>query len=373
MTAASGLLCIALGTVHAFSVLLTPLEELFGASRSAVSLTYSVALFCLTAAVLFGPRVFHRMTAPAIILGAALTAAFGAILTAFAPAVWGVWLGYGVVFGAANGIGYGFGLQVSAAAAPGREGLVMGIVTACYAIGAALAPGAFLSALTYGGITAAILGLAAVLAVAGIGAVLILSGCRIDLPMPMSETPQRGPKQGVAVLRLAYGAGVAAGLMVIGHAAEIARSADPGIALWLAPTLMALANMVGSLTGGILTDRAGWRWPLLVLPLASALALCLLLAMPTASVTLAALAMIGGAYGAIIAVYPAAIAKVFGIEDSAAIYGRVFIAWGAAGLAAPWLAGLLFDQTGGYASAIGIAVLLSFASTALVLRLPRTV
>ena len=40
-----------LGSVHAFSVFLIPIEQAFGASRSAVSLTYSFALVALTVAV----------------------------------------------------------------------------------------------------------------------------------------------------------------------------------------------------------------------------------------------------------------------------------------------------------------------------------
>lgn len=372
VTAASGLLCLALGTVHAFSVLLTPLEQQFATSRGAVSLTYSIALVCLTGAVLFGPRLFHRVQAPHLMLGAALVAAAGAVLSAFAPGLWVVWLGYGLVFGAANGIGYGYGLQLSAAAAPGREGLAMGVVTACYAIGAALAPAALLWALSHGGVAAAMLGLASVLAAIGIAAALILRQCDLRLPAPVSASiRQSEPAPNIAMLRLAYGAGVASGLMVIGHAAEISRSADPTLPVWLAPTLIAVANMAGSLTGGVLTDRTGWRAPLIVLPACTAAALGLLLVAPDVSVTLAALALIGGCYGAIIAVYPAAIAKIFGIEHSAAIYGRVFIAWGLAGLCAPWLAGALFDRSGTYTTAIVIALALSLTSTVLVYRLPR--
>jgi len=36
-------------------------------------------------------------------------------------------------------------------------------------------------------------------------------------------------------------------------------------------------------------------------------------------------------------------------------YGRVFTAWGLGGILAPWLAGRLYDATGGYAAALVIS------------------
>ena len=39
-----------------------------------------------------------------------------------------VWVGYGVMFGAANGLGYSFALQYSALAIPAFRGAAMGLV-----------------------------------------------------------------------------------------------------------------------------------------------------------------------------------------------------------------------------------------------------
>jgi OFA family oxalate/formate antiporter-like MFS transporter len=67
------------------------------------------------------------------------------------------------------------------------------------------------------------------------------------------------------------------------------------------------------------------------------------------------------AYGALIAVYPFAIAEYFGETLGPKVYGQVFTAWGFAGLAGPWLAGKLYDLTGAYqfalATAGGIAII----------------
>ncbi len=57
---AASLLTLSLGTVHGFSVLIEPLEDLFELGRTATSLFYSLSLVCLTIAVLFSPRLLHQ-------------------------------------------------------------------------------------------------------------------------------------------------------------------------------------------------------------------------------------------------------------------------------------------------------------------------
>ncbi len=78
--------------------------------------------------------------------------------------------------------------------------------------------------------------------------------------------------------------------------------------------------------------------------------------------TLVALGGVGFAYGGTIAAYPAAIAARFPGALGPKVYGMVFTAWGAAGLAAPWVAGRIFDATQGYAPALWIAAGLAVIS-----------
>ncbi|MEM9240714.1 MAG: hypothetical protein AAGB07_12130 [Pseudomonadota bacterium] len=56
-TLAVSLILTALGSIHAFSVFVVPLEEKFGVGRSDVSLTFSLSLVSLTLAVLIGHRI----------------------------------------------------------------------------------------------------------------------------------------------------------------------------------------------------------------------------------------------------------------------------------------------------------------------------
>ena len=371
---ACSVLTLVLGSVHAFSVFLEPFEARFEASRASVSLTYSFALVALTFSVLVGHRIYGRIAAAVLVAAICLTAAAGAAVTAFAPSLFVAWLGYSLLFGGANGLGYGFALQLSAQANPGREGLAMGIVTACYALGAAVSPAVFQEAIGAGGIEAAMLVLSfTLLAAAPVCCGLLhRTGARYQGAAPNGPEEPASPPSQVPLLWVGYGTGVAAGLMAIGHATGIGRSA--GLApdfLTAAPITIALCNMTGGLAGGWLIDRVSARLLLTVLPAVSAAALFALTLTTGQTAVLSGLAVIGFCYGAIIAVYPAAIAITYGTVTGARIYGRVFTAWGTAGLLAPWFAGHLFDRSDSYTLALGTAGVLAVASALTATRLMR--
>ena len=130
------LLSFLFGSVHGFSVFVEPMEKAFGVSRSSVSLTYSIALMSLTVAVLIGHRIFAlipiRIFAPVVVI----VASMGLLLASVSGSLYGAWIGYGVVFGFTNGLGYAFALQLPAQRMPERKGVLMGFVTAAYSVGA---------------------------------------------------------------------------------------------------------------------------------------------------------------------------------------------------------------------------------------------
>ncbi|NNE81600.1 MAG: hypothetical protein HKN18_15135 [Silicimonas sp.] len=360
---AASLVSMVLGSIHAFSVFIAPLEAQFSAPRATVSLTYSLALVSLTGAVLLGPRMFGKGSAGAIMMLACAAAAVGAVVAGMAGSLGMVWLGYSLIFGAANGLGYGFGLQIAAQAMPGREGLAMGIVTAAYALGSVIAPSVFTGVLAAGGFGAAMFVLAGVLLVMGAvsAGLMARAGARFHAPGP-AEMTRPVPGRHQVLLWLGYFGGVTAGLMVIGHAAGIGEIATPALVGWHAVMIIAASNLFGSLLGGRAVDRLSPERVLAGLALATAGALAWLALAAAGGVVAALLGVIGFAYGGTIAAYPAAIAKLVGMDRSAVIYGRVFTAWGAAGLIGPWSAGLFFDWSGGYRLAMLTASVMGLVS-----------
>ncbi|MCW5770581.1 MAG: MFS transporter, partial [Rhodospirillaceae bacterium] len=124
------------------------------------------------------------------------------------------------------------------------------------------------------------------------------------------------------------------------------------------------------LGAGLLADLVPARRLLVAAPLLAAAGLAALALAPSLGLALAVLATTGLAYGGIAATYPATVAIYFGVERTGIVYGRVFTAWGAASLIAPGIGGYLFDETGGYASALALAAGAGLASAIVALTLP---
>lgn len=356
------------GSVHAFSVLILPLEARLGLPRADVSLVYSLALVAITTAVLLGHRVYAAMPAAALILLAGLGAGAGLLVAARAGAWWQLALGYSLMFGFCNGIAYGYCLQLAGAEMPRRRGFAMAAVTAAYAVGS------IVFALLLGFVVrGAPVGAAfAMLAVAVLGGSLlaVLALRRADARFAAAPAAPDDAATAGEIWRfwVAYLGAVFAGLMAIGHAAAIVQALPGGGAYGtLGATLTGVGSAVGGFVAGALVDRWRLRWLLAGLPALSAVVL-LLLAVGTSPVGAAGLlAAAGFGYGAIIAVYPVAIAHRFG-ADGPRVYGRVFTAWGFAGLVAPWAAGAIYDLASSYAAALVVAAAISAGSALLAVR-----
>ena len=347
-----------LGSVHAFSVLVAPLEMRFATSRADVSLTYSLALISVTVAVLFGHKIYHRFPPALLGAGAGLMASAGLIVAALAPTLTLVYAGYGVMFGLANGVGYGFSLMASARAFPARQGMAMGVVTASYAVGAIIF--AQVLKLVHGsyGLTTALIAQASVIACCGLVAGLLLHVSRLGMTHDArsASRPAPGDARAIGLLWLGFGFGTAAGLMAISHAAGMVTAAEgTSRQAVIGVMLIGFGNAVGGFMVAWLADRLPLRCLLVGLPILSAIGLVALSAAGSPAMAIALLAVIGLAYGAIIAVYPVATAYRFGIERTPRIYGLIFTAVGVAGFAGPWFAGVIYDGEGGYRTALLLA------------------
>ncbi len=356
------LVTFVLGSVHAYSVFIVPLEVQLGLARSDVSLIYSLALVAITVAVLVGYRVYASLPSWLLVLLTCLGAALGLLLAADAQGWWQLCAGYSLVFGLCNGIGYGFCLQLVGRVMPARKGFAMGAVTAAYAVGSIVFAQVFAWLIESDSVAAALRTLALAVIVCGTIAALLLQRAAASYGSGVA-TPRR-VRDGKPIARfwLAYMSAVFSGLMAIGHAAGIVLAKGSNLEL---ATRGAIMIGVGSALGGFVS---GWlldRWPaprfLVGLPLLAAVALIAVVLSGDPAVVVGLLSVVGFCYGAIIAIYPVAISNYFGADGPRA-YGRVFTAWGFAGLVAPWMAGLIFDWRQAYELALVLAAAIALLS-----------
>ena len=216
---------------------------------------------------------------------------------------------------------------------------------------------------------------------------------------------------------LALLCGSGPGLLCHAHAAAMLTLCGTGDASLgaLGVSAMAIGSLVGRMGGGVLIDIVPARTCLGVLPLLCAGAVLAPLLRPSSVLlTAAALVSCGLAYGLNAVALPVLVSRLFGAQRFSsgecrymlimriwrfqpsphrvtspppalpccrltpicpalqlAVYGRIFTAWGTAGVLAPWLAGKLFDVTGGYSAALVVSAVSLVVSALAASALPR--
>ena len=123
----------------------------------------------------------------------------------------------------------------------------------------------------------------------------------------------------------------------------------PMTAAWVVSSLGAGA-VAGRLVMGPLSDRVGRRLALRVALSVEVLACLGFLMTRDLGTLLAAAALYGFGYAAVSTLFPALVSDYFGRAHAGAIVGALFAIAGSMGGVGPWIAGALYDATGGYAS-----------------------
>ena len=367
------LITFCMGSIHAFSALIEAIESQASIERIASSLIYSAGLISVTLAVYCGHILYRKFNAAALMLAAAILPITGFIFTNMGT--WLGWLlGYGVFFGFASGLGYGFSLHACTIVTHvEKRGLVLGAVSGAYALGAltfSILYPSLLSRLEFN--VAYLLGTVIIAIVVGVGACLLFFSKIETRPAITKQVVGVVKHQGILKLWLAYCFGVFAGLMIIGHAVPIIKTFGGSETLASSSiVLMSLGGGISGLLAGHIADKFGCKNPMCILVAASAISLFLLAIYGSAMISLVLMICIATFYGAFIAIFPTLIASLVGKDDSARIYGKVFTAWGFAGLCAPFLAGWFYEQSQSYTLALLIAGGFALISTVLIFCLPK--
>lgn len=372
---AATLMNLPLGSVYSFSVLLRPLEQDLGVSRSALSLVFGVATVGFTIGSVGAPFVYRAAPLPVLVVAAALLAAAGVTAAATATGLWQLLLGYGVVFGTGGGAAYILMQQGVNMLVRSRRGLVNGYIVSLYPMGAMLATPLFHASNEAFGWRTTLGGLAATLVLSGVAAALLArhSGARL-IATSAGGRPHRPSAMGPTFYKLSgtFFLAASAGLMVLSQAREIVATYGGATALAVGATTVLTAAIAGArIGGGWLVDRFAVPH---VMCAAHALAFgggVLLTLLPAPVTAVAGLAMIGIGYGFVSGATAGGIGLYWPPADYGRIAGRTYIAWCLAAISLPVLAGHLFDVTRSYSTAVLIAGAANVMGMALALTMPK--
>ena len=357
--AAATALNLPLGSLYAFSVFLKPLEALLGLSRADLAFVFALASAGFGVGMNVAPAVFGVAPTAALVLACALASSLGIALAATAGGLAQLAVGYGVLFGAGGGAAYILAQQTVNLAVTRRHGLVNGYVVALYPAGAMIAAPLFGWSIGALGVRATLGGLATALAVTGSISAWLIARSRVTLGAAGVGAAPRAEERRRPVfwrLWLVFFLAASAGLMVLSQAAGIIAAYGGAQALAVYGTTFIAGSIAAArLTGGWMVD---WLTIPAVAAGAHALALAGNLALtlwPGPEVSVLALTLVGLGYGLISGLTAAAVA----VYWRRALYGRmasrIYIAWCAAAIILPIVAGRLYDVTQSYATAILIA------------------
>lgn len=367
MLAGATLVNLCLGSLYAWSLFVEPLETEFASSSSALAGVFSVAVATFAVVVLACGALVDRTSPGRLVATAAAAATTGMLVGARADALPWIVVGYGLLFGIANGLGYATAVAVGGKAFGRTRGSALGIIVSAYAAGPLLASPIITALLDAVGWrrTFVVLGL-------GIGVLLLVAAALLAGHAP-TEAASSAAATGMPVDRrssarplllrpagiliwLGFLSGALPAMLVIAHAATIADAGGLSRATAsVAVAALAAGNLVGRAGGGWLSDHVGRLPGLRVATTTLALACLALATVAGPGPVITVLTVIGMAYGAQASLVPAATADMFGARDFGANFGRVFTGWGVAGVMGPQLGAGLGDTPGGLALALRVS------------------
>ena len=166
---------------------------------------------------------------------------------------------------------------------------------------------------------------------------------------------------------LAFLGGCVSGLMLIGHASTIGKEVA-GISSGEAALLvgiMAVANFLGRMLMGALSDKIGRYQTILISLAASTVGMVVLSRAKGFGIFVTALILLCVCFGGVLSVFPNIVSENFGLKNMGINYGIVFTAYGIAALIGPMTASAVKDASGSYNMAFIIAGV--FAAAAFIL------
>ena len=392
------LIQLSLGAIYAWSVF-TPALRAEGWSKLETQAVFALGLTAFALVMVFAGRLLVTLGPRrlAVLGGLTLGAGYAFAGLAGATSFWAVALGVGLIGGAGIGLAYVVPIAVGMRWFPDAKGMITGLAVAGFGFGAM---GWVKLAGAWGHLIERI-GLAGTfLAYGAAFTALILLGA-IWMRMP----PKDWAPPGAAVVKpgdgrkgqenfstgemlrtpqfylifLTFAVSAGSGLMSVGlmklypmealQAGGLSMAEASAVAGTAMAVFFSLANGVGRIVWGMISDRLGRRRSVMAMAGSQAVFLLAFTWMAGAPGTLyLGAALIGFNFGGNFALFPAITADTFGNERVGQNYPFVFLSYGAGGIVFPLLGGVLGDL-GNFPLAFSIcagACLLGVLATALV-------
>ncbi|WP_320151159.1 OFA family MFS transporter [uncultured Tolumonas sp.] len=380
-------LCI--GSMYAWSVFSAPMAEYLSQlngihlTPANLSIVFVVANSIGPITMISGGKINDKFGPRFVIFVGGLMFGGGMFLSGYATHLDHLILSYGILTGLGLGMVYGATISTSIKFFPDKRGFVGGVTTALFGISSVIIPPIAAIITKEMGVISSfkIIGMAFTLIVC-ISAFFIdkcpdgfkphgwqppaanraTSGVNKDWK-EMLQTPS------FYILITLLTCGAVAGLMCIALASPLAQKmiGMSTAAATAAVSTLALFNVLGRISAGIISDKIGRINTLALACLLSIVGLYLLYISGEGDIETFyfGISIIGASFGSFMGVFPGFTADQFGAKNNSVNFGIMFSGFAVAGYAGPTIMTLIFNATNSYKGAFLIGIGFSVAGLAL--------
>lgn len=343
-----------LGTVYAWSVFKKPIMEGLGWTGPQVGMAFTLMILFLGLSAAFGGRFVDKAGARKVATISAILFSLGTLLGGWAIStanLWLLWIGYGVIGGIGNGLGYITPVAVLVRWFPDKKGMITGLAVMGFGFGAALMGQIAPFLITSIGVPSTFYYSGIFFLVAMLIAAQQLNNPPKDYNLAQSVSAKKNENEihltfaeairmpQFYILWLTLFINITAGIALISNLSPLAQS-QVGLTAVMAGTLVlvtALFNGFGRIFWSTISDKLGRKNTFLLI-IATQVPLFFLLPGIT-NVWLFGifccwiLLCYGGGFGTM----PSFAADTFGSKNLGGIYGPLLTAWGAAAVVGPMI------------------------------------
>jgi len=366
---------ICIGTLYAWSVFAMPLGKLFGWAPPALALVFTINHGLSPVAMIGGGYLQDKLGSKTTIIVGGLMFTIGLFLSGYVSQVGLLYLTYSALAGIGGGVIYAGNIGNTVKFFPDKRGLAAGLCAAGYGCGAMLvAPIASALIINYGVLnTFQILGTAFFIIIA-ICIMFIKKAPAGYKPAgwtpPVVAATAAQPagndskwtqmiSEGIWwVVMIMLFCGAMSGLMVLAHASPIGQimfKLTPMNAAFFV-SIITLANALGRVGFGALSDRIGRSNTIMIMYIVSALSMLNLAFTTSVAGFVASGIGCGAVFGGFMGTMPTIISDRYGLKNFGVNYGITFIGFSLAAIFGPLTAAKVRVATGNYEQAFWIAL-----------------
>ncbi|MGE0917771.1 L-lactate MFS transporter [Trichlorobacter lovleyi] len=366
---------ICIGTLYAWSVFAMPLGKLFGWAPPALALVFTINHGLSPVAMIGGGYLQDKLGSKTTIIVGGLMFTIGLFLSGYVSQVGMLYLTYSALAGIGGGVIYAGNIGNTVKFFPDKRGLAAGLCAAGYGCGAMLvAPIASALIINYGVLNT--------FQILGTAFFIIIAICIMFIKKaPAGYKPEGWTPPVVAataaqptgndskwtqmisegiwwVVMIMLFCGAMSGLMVLAHASPIGQimfKLTPMNAAFFV-SIITLANALGRVGFGALSDRIGRSNTIMIMYIVSALSMLNLAFTTSVAGFVASGIGCGAVFGGFMGTMPTIISDRYGLKNFGVNYGITFIGFSLAAIFGPLTAAKVRVATGNYEQAFWIAL-----------------